>query len=365
MSEKFNIQKVLVAPLDWGLGHATRDISLIRAFINNGYEVIIGAEGAQASLLRIEFPSVRILPLGGYQVQYSKKRWSFYLKLLRQLPRLRRIITEEHHWLDNIIDEHQLDLVISDNRFGLYTKKIPCIFITHQLTVKAPFVWAEKIIQKINYQFINKFNSCWVPDTAGNNNAAGILSHPVNLPRIKVQYIGLLSRFRFQAEKKQYDYCILLSGPEPQRTLLEEKIMKEIVSVNAKILLVRGKPGSSKVLDVPANVEVTNHLPTQELQAAILQSEYIVCRGGYTSLMELLSLQKKMILIPTPGQTEQEYLAEKLMAENYCFSVTQANFDCLKHFAAAKKFNYRLPSFPLFKEADISDLLKSSLMDLQ
>ncbi len=364
MSEKFNIQKVLVAPLDWGLGHATRDISIIRALINNGYEVILGAEAAQASLLRTEFPSLLILPLPGYHVKYSKNRWTFFWKLMIQVPRLQKIIKEENQWLDRVINEHGLDLVISDNRFGLYTKKIPCFFITHQLTVKAPFVWAEKMMQRINYHFINKFNSCWVPDTAGNNNAAGILSHPVTLPKIKVQYIGLLSRFRFQVEKKLYDYCILLSGPEPQRTLLEEKIMNEIALVNAKVLLVRGKPGSTEVLTVPANVEVTNHLPTEELQAALLQSEYIVCRGGYTSLMELLSLQKKMILIPTPGQTEQEYLAEKLMANNFCFSVTQHNFDCLKHFALAKKFNYRLPSFPLFKEADIIALLKNSLSSL-
>jgi len=357
----FNIQKVLVAPLDWGLGHATRDISIIRALIANGYEVVIGAEGAQANLLQTEFPALQILPLIGYHVRYSKSKWGFLLKILMQIPHLARIIKAENHWLNSIIDEQHIDLVISDNRFGLHSKKIPCIFITHQLTVKAPFAWLEKMMQSVNYSYINQFNCCWVPDVAGDENAAGILSHPVKLPNIKVKYLGLLSRFHLQAEKKQYDYCILLSGPEPQRTLLEEKLMAGVASINGKILLVRGKPGSSEVLKVPENVEVRNHLPGAELQKAVLQSEYIVCRGGYTSLMELLSLKKKMLLIPTPGQTEQEYLAKKLMESNCCLSITQDEFDCVKHFAMAKDFTYRLPAFPLFTEDSISDLLKDSV----
>jgi len=357
----FNIRKVLVAPLDWGLGHATRDICIIRALIANGYEVVMGAEGAQATLLQTEFPSLQILPLIGYHVRYSKNKWGFLLKILMQIPRLARTIKAENHWLDRIIDEQQIDLVISDNRFGLHSKKIPCIFITHQLTVKAPFAWLEKMMQSVNYSYINQFNCCWVPDVAGDENAAGILSHPVKLPIIKVTYLGLLSRFHLQAEIKQYDYCILLSGPEPQRTLLEEKLMAGISSINGKILLVRGKPGSSEVLKVPENVEVRNHLPGMEMQKAIMQSEYIVCRGGYTSLMELLSLKKKMLLIPTPGQTEQEYLAKKLMESNCCLSITQDEFDCVKHFAMAKDFTYRLPAFPLFNENSITHLLKDSV----
>ena len=361
LEAKFNIQKVLVAPLDWGLGHATRDISLIRALITNGYEVVMGAEGAQASLLQTEFPSLQILPLPGYRVRYSKSKWGFLFKILMQVPRLRRVIREENQWLDTIIDQQRVDIVISDNRFGLHTKKIPCIFITHQLTVKAPFVWAERIMQRVNYYYINQFSSCWVPDMAGSENAAGILSHPLRLPLTKIQYIGMLSRFHLQAEINQYDYCILLSGPEPQRSLLEEKILSGIGSIKGKILLVRGKPGSNEVIKVPGNVEVRNHLPGPELQKAILQSEYIVCRGGYTSLMELFSLQKKMLLIPTPGQTEQEYLAKKLVEKGFCLSVTQDKLNCAEHFAMAKNFDYRLPAFSLFTENDIPGLLKKSM----
>lgn len=361
MQVNFNIQKVLVAPLDWGLGHATRDISIIRALLANGYTVLIAAEGGQANLLQTEFPSLQILPLAGYRVQYSKSKWGLLFKILQQLPRLGRIIKEEYQWLERIIDEHHIDLVISDNRFGLHTKKIPCIFITHQLTVKAPFGWVERMIQRINYRYIDQFDCCWVPDAAGNANVAGILSHPAQLPAAKLFYTGLLSRFHLQSAVKKYDYCILLSGPEPQRTVLEKKILRDIISVKGNLLLLRGKPGSKEVLKVPANVDVKNHLPTAEMQQAFLQSEYIVCRGGYTSLMELLTLQKKMILIPTPGQTEQEYLAKKLMAEKYCFSVTQDDLDCTKHFEMARNFEYRLAAFQVFNEKDLTNLIQTSL----
>ena len=361
MAANFNIQKVLVAPLDWGLGHATRDISIIRALVANGYEVVLAGVGAQANLLQAEFPSLQILPLGGYHIHYSKTKWGFLFTLLKQIPRVYGVIKTENRWLDTMIDEHRIDLVISDNRFGLHSPKIPCIFITHQLTVKAPFAWMENRVQKLNYHYINQFTCCWVPDVAGDMNAAGILSHPIKMPGINVQYIGLLSRFQLQNETRQYDYCILLSGPEPQRTMLEQKIISGVTSINGKILLVRGKPGSTEMLTVPENVEVKNHLPTAELQKALLQSEIIVCRGGYTSVMELLSLKKKMLVIPTPGQTEQEYLAKRLMENHICPTVTQDELDCARHFTMAIGYQYVFPEFTLFNAEDISSLLKRSL----
>jgi uncharacterized protein (TIGR00661 family) len=350
-----------VAPLDWGLGHATRDISIIRALVANGYEVVLAAEGIQAALLQTEFPELDILPLGGYHIHYSKTKWGFLFTILQQIPRVYGVIGKENRWLDTVIDEHKINLVISDNRFGLHSKKVPCIFITHQLTVKAPFAWLEKMMQQVNYHFINQFSCCWVPDVSDDKNIAGILSHPVTLPKIPVHYIGLVSRFQIHAEIKQFDYCVLLSGPEPQRTMLEKKILADAASINGKILLVRGKPGSNEVLNVPQNVAVTNHLPTTDLQKALLQSDIIVCRGGYTSVMELLSLKKKMLVIPTPGQTEQEYLAVRLMEEKICLSTTQDKLNCTKDFALAKEFQYQFPDFTLFKEEQMVDLVKRSL----
>jgi len=357
----FNIQKILIAPLDWGLGHATRCIPIIRALIANGYEVIVAAEGSQAQLLRTEFPSLAILSLKGYRVRYSKSKWGLAFTLLTQLPRLQRTIKQEHCWLDSMIDEHHIDLVISDNRYGLSSRKIPCIFITHQLTIKAPFAWFEKVLQRINYRYINQYNSCWVPDVAGDVNAAGVLSHPAILPRTKVHYIGLLSRFQLRLVEKKYDYCVLLSGPEPQRTLLEKKLLAGLSSEQGKILLVRGKPGSDDVIHTSHPIEIKNHLPGDELQEAILQSEYIISRSGYTTVMELLSLQKKAILIATPGQTEQEYLAKKLNADHICMSAAQDDFNCVQIIEKAKDFPYKMTLLKGFDGDSITDLLKASV----
>jgi uncharacterized protein (TIGR00661 family) len=349
-----------VAPLDWGLGHATRCIPIIRALIASDYEVILAAEGSQAHLLQTEFPALEILPLAGYRVKYSKRKWGLPFKLFIQLPRLYRIIKKENRWLSAIIDQHHIDLVISDNRYGLFSRKIPCIFITHQLTIKAPFVWLERIIQRFNYHYIHQYNSCWVPDIAGNFNAAGLLSHPVILPDTNVHYIGLLSRFQMKVATEKYKYCILLSGPEPQRTLLENTLLAGLSKVAEKILLVRGKPGSKEILETPGHIEVKNHLPGPALQQALLESEYVISRSGYTTVMELLSLQKKSVLIPTPGQTEQEYLAKKLQEETICMSVDQDIFN-VEHLLRAKAFTYRLQLLPLFDGSKISDLLKISI----
>jgi len=361
LAGNFNIQRVLVAPLDWGLGHATRCIPLIRALLLNGYEVVLAAEKAQAALLQQEFPQLQCLHLEGYRVRYSRSRWLLPLRIIMQVPRLLRIIKKEHAWLQGVLRSHRINLVISDNRFGLYTDAVPCIFITHQLTIKAPFRWLEKKMQQVNYRYINHFTACWVPDAAGEPNLAGVLSHPRLIPSIKPVYIGLLSRMQYEVTPKQYDYCILLSGPEPQRSILEEKIYRGIASIPGNILLVRGLPGQEAELSLPSHVTVRNHLGTEAIQQAILQSEYIICRSGYTTLMELVSLRKKAILIPTPGQTEQEYLAERLFRSGTFYMVPQEMFSVEKDLTEASTFPYKHLDIPLF-EADEAGRLLSETM---
>jgi UDP:flavonoid glycosyltransferase YjiC (YdhE family) len=358
LTANFNIRKVLVAPLDWGLGHATRCIPLIRALLAEGLEVRYAAEGAQAALLQQEFPSLVCLPLKGYRVTYTRKQWWFPVKMLLQLPRLFATVRKEHAWLDQTITDQGIDLVISDNRYGLWSKKVPTVFITHQLTIKAPNDRIQNWLQRNSYRYINRFHTCWVPDAPGEKNAAGILSHPQTLPSIPVRWIGLLARFEPKPSAIVYDYCIALSGPEPQRTMLEQKILKAAGKLPGKILLVRGKPGTAETIEAPANMVVKNHLDTGAMQEAILQSEYIVSRSGYTTIMELIALKKKMILIPTPGQTEQEYLAERLMRTNAAFVVSQESFDVVRHLEIAKTFHYQIGDLPVFETGDMAMLLK-------
>ncbi|HJV20940.1 MAG TPA: glycosyltransferase [Sediminibacterium sp.] len=351
--------KVLVAPLDWGLGHATRCIPIVRGLLNSGHEVVLGAEKEQAALLHQEFPQLGIIPLKGYRVRYSRSGLFFALKLMTQLPRIYAAIRQEHRWLAKIIVAEKITCVISDNRFGLYHATVPCFFITHQLTIKAPFQWVERLLRFINYRFINRFKACWVPDMAEAPGIAGVLSHPPEMPEVPVFYINLLSRFVAATVPVKYDVCILLSGPEPQRSLLEEKILGQVSRIKASILLVRGRPGDTGLPAMPAHVTVVNHLPGETLGAAIQQSGLIVSRSGYTTVMELLALQKKMILIPTPGQTEQEYLAGCLLQAGWAMVLQQDNVELETALARAEQFVFKQGEVQLFNNEKITGLIEN------
>lgn len=359
MSTDFNIQTVLVAPLDWGLGHATRCVPLIHALTDAGYRVLIATDGPQEKLLKKEFPDLHFLKLPGYQIRYSRSRGWLPLKIIQQLPALLRIVHWEHRWLQKTINEYAVDLVISDNRYGLWTNKIPSVFISHQLTIKAPYNWLEKLIQIINYRYINRFTVCWVPDMEKDQGLAGILSHPVKQPKLRVEYMGLLTRFKGQATRGKSRVTVLLSGPEPQRTLLEEKIVEQAKQTQQPITLVRGLPAAEEKLKLPLFIQQYNHLETAELQNLLQQSEPVIVRSGYTSLMELLQLQIKTVLVPTPGQTEQEYLANALHEKGYAVQMSQEIFDLAKAIARSRSHEYRFPELSLFDAEKIKTLIAS------
>jgi len=342
---KINIQRVLVAPLDWGLGHATRCIPIIKALLQHQYSVFVACNATQQSLLEKEFSNIQFIELDGYNIQYTKQKWWFPFKMVLQVNRIYKTIKKEHIWLQNIIETYQIDLVISDNRYGLHSTKIPCVFITHQLLVKAPFHWLELCIQKQLYKYIQQFSSVWVPDFASENQIAGKLSHPTQKPTIPIHYIGILSRFDvIKNATNLYRYCIIISGPEPQRTLLEEIIFKQIQNTIQPIVFVRGLPKATNVLSTNnSNITIYNHLDGASLNALIQSSEFIVCRSGYTTIMELLHLQKKAILIATPGQTEQEYLAQLLHEKKYAVCIPQNRFNFQKVTDLANAFVYKTP----------------------
>jgi len=197
-NKKKDCKRVLVAPLDWGLGHATRCIPIIYELLEQGCSVIIAASGPTEILLKKEFPELIFLPLKGYAVRYSKKKSWLPLTIFFQIPSIITSICYEHCWLKKIVKEKDIDLVISDNRFGLYHATIPSVYITHQLLIKTGDRFTENIAQQIHFHFIKKFTQCWVPDAEENNNLAGELSHPKKHPD-NIKYIGPLSRF----EKKK------------------------------------------------------------------------------------------------------------------------------------------------------------------
>jgi UDP-N-acetylglucosamine transferase subunit ALG13 len=338
-------KKLLVAPLDWGLGHATRCVPVIRDLLNNNCEVWLAGEGAQEKLLREEFPSLAFLPLKGYRIKYAKKALTG--KILLQIPSILRSVKEENKWLKEQVSKFGFEAVISDNRYGLYHEKVFSVFITHQLCIKSSLgKWTEKILQQWNYKFINRFHECWVPDEEGENNLAGELSHPAKLPKVPVKYIGALSRFFSFSPLREggiKDHLlIILSGPEPQRTILENKVVDQIVNYPATATIVRGLPGEKDIIPSTNTIHFYNHLSSEELNNEAMKAEFIISRSGYSTVMDIAALRKKSILIPTPGQTEQEYLGDHLMKKQFSFCLDQNSFSLLKNVEEARNFEYRL-----------------------
>lgn len=362
MAKKINnlIQScnVLVAPLDWGLGHATRCIPVIKCLQESGFNVYVAATGKNRILLENELSGVNFIELRGYNIIYSKGKNNFKLKLLSQLPKILKAVKQENKWLNQVIQKYAIKIVISDNRFGLHNADVYSVFITHQLHIETGIKFFNRIAQKINYAYIQKFSECWVPDFADEPSLAGELSHPQKNPSIPIKYIGPQSRLKRTVTAKLYDLVIMLSGPEPQRTNLEKLFLEEILpGTSKKILFIRGMPASLQTLPNRENIIFYNHVKSEKLSEILCAAKMVVCRGGYSTVMDLVALQVNALLIATPGQTEQEYLALHLHKTGY--------FQYIKQDAGAIKIalNYSIQKtqFPLTNNY----LLKKAVEDLR
>lgn len=303
-------KRILVAALNWGLGHAARCIPIIKELQLNDFKPIIASDGYALELLKKEFPHLDHIELPSYNIQYAKKGSDLKWKMIMNSPRIIKAIKEERKITKKIVENYNIEGIISDNRFGVRSKKLKTnVFITHQLNVLSGNT--SFLSSYLHQQYISKFDQCWVPDVAGENNLSGILGHLKKKPE-NVKYIGPLSRLEKRNTPICYDFLVLLSGPEPQRSILESILLKEFKTFEAKILFIRGVISEEKLNFEKPNINIKNYLYGKALQEAINNSNYIVSRSGYTTLMDLAKLEKKAFFIPTPGQEEQEYLAERL-----------------------------------------------------
>jgi UDP-N-acetylglucosamine transferase subunit ALG13 len=343
--------KILIAPLDWGLGHATRIIPIVHYLQQVQCQIWIAASGQTEKVLKETFPGIPFLHLDGYKVNYQGRYGSFSLKMASQIPKIIRAVHFENDWLNKNQEIYHWDAVISDNRYGLYHKELRSAFITHQLNIKTGMgLWVDKLIRWANQFFISKFDECWIPDAAGSINLAGELSHG-DIPENAV-YIGPLSRFSKGNDSIPGLLLVILSGPEPQRSILEKILEKQLSAYPGKVCIVRGIPGEKIKPEDSANVQWYNHLPAKDLQELMSAAELVICRSGYTTVMDLVKMQKKAILVPTPGQTEQEYLAVYLMQQQLFLSEQQDEIDIQRTLQKAATFMFRIPllSFDLYQE---------------
>jgi predicted glycosyltransferase len=318
-SPKQNTSKtILVAPLNWGLGHAARCIPIIRSLLQNNFSVLLGSDGSALALMRLEFPDLDYVLLPEYHITYPDNAKNLKAHLISQIPSIFRAMREEKVIVGQLVAQGRIDGVISDNRFGVRHKDIPSVFVSHQIRVLSG--WSTFITSFAHQQIIKKFDQCWVPDYPGKENLSGAMGHVSNWQH-PMRYLGPLSRMKPFKTPIEYDLLILLSGPEPQRTLLEQKLVSELQNSSRRILMVRGVVTNQQQKEKQGVIQTINFLTSAALEQAINSSTLILCRSGYTNIIDLSILQKKVFFIPTPGQYEQEYLARRLKRLNqaaYC-----------------------------------------------
>ncbi|KAF0199071.1 MAG: glycosyltransferase 28 domain protein [Bacteroidetes bacterium] len=359
--------RILICPLDWGLGHATRCIPLIEELRKNGAHVILAADGPQLNLLRTEFPEADWITFPGYRVRYGKKTGAG-LSILFSAPRLLYSILKEHFSIKSLIRKYNINGLISDNRYGLWNSKVRTVFITHQLNIIAPpaLRFAEPFLRAFTRYFAAKFDECWIPDTKGENNLSGKLSHGYKLPG-NAGYIGILSRFSKPSDYKNennYDIVAMVSGPEPQRTVFENRLLDQLPVKDKKCLLLRGIPGENTITPLRQNLDIAGHLHSERLLSILKIQPVVICRSGYSTLMDLAYTGNKALLVPTPGQTEQEYLASHLAQKGRYFTSNQDKINLRNSITDAENSKAANPftstaEYPAFVSSYLNRISKS------
>ena len=325
MPQKNEINKtVLVTVLDWGLGHATRTIPIIQSLEKTGVTLLIASSGSALTVLQRAFPSLPSYKLPGYAIQYptSNMLWNIGY----QMPKIIWVIIREFLIIQRIARSQNVDIIITDNRYGCFSWRRHSIFMTHQLYIKSGIKWLDPLLKWVHLSWIRFFDECWIPDFPDTPGLAGCLAHPK--PNQRYHYIGLLSRFKPVKVKTEDFILVILSGPEPQRSRLEQKLLLTLAELSHPIVLIRGLPNTQDHSLPPyPNIKIIPYLSGKPLSILLQRAKFVICRSGYSSMMDLITLQKQAFLIPTPGQTEQIYLAQWATQNQWFFHQQQDELD--------------------------------------
>ncbi len=299
---------VLFAPLNWGLGHASRSIPLIQQAIEQGCEVLIASDNEALDLLEGEFPQIKTFKLPSYHIQYRFE--SIVLNILRQLPYIITNYYKEKKAIHRLVTENKINLIVSDNRFGAFSKSCKSVYITHQLNILHPWKIVGWLGTLMHHWVMLPFDEIWVPDHEDEGNLSGNLSKLNTYTNKKMQWIGPLTRLKKMVTSSSPNkVLVIISGPEPQRSYFEASVADALISISKETLMIRGT-NKTVLNDVSYHFSYKNMAQTQEIQQAISDATVIICRSGYSSIMDLSIFDKNIIFIPTPGQTEQLYLGK-------------------------------------------------------
>jgi hypothetical protein len=317
-------RRALVCALDWGLGHVARTTPLVRELLGRGAEVVLASNGRSADWWRREFPDLELRELPDYAVRYAPGPW-LVPSLLLSLGRVRRAIRAESALVESWKGEG-FDFVLSDNRYGCAIPGVTSVLLTHQLRLAAPsgLGWTERLGERAMARFARPFSEVWIPDREYGQILSGRLGHP-SRPDLfpPLRFVGPLSRFSTTVPDPvwsgPWDSVGLVSGPEPTRTDFENALRALFARRPGRHLLVRGRPDLETASSPnPGGTVEVPHLGSPQLAAALRGATEIVCRGGYSTVMDLDALGllgPRCLFVPTPGQTEQETLARDLAAQ--------------------------------------------------
>jgi hypothetical protein len=306
-------KKILLSPLDWGMGHTTRCVSIIRQLLAQDNSLTFAGNESQTGFMRREFSEIECVHLEGYNIFLDSKR-NTYRQMMNQALKINGASKSENRWLKKYCETNDVDIIISDNRYGFYHTEIPSIFITHQLKLQIPTL--AGLTSNLIQSRVNKFDCCWIPDDE--RNLSGELSNAkLEIPALR---IGILNRFVKIETDEDLDILVILSGPEPSRTTFEKQCID---------YLRKNEVGSAAIVgsgNDQHQYEMYSNPSTKEMENLIARSCLVLSRAGYTSIMEMVDLQQNAVLIPTSGQFEQEYLSEHIQISHINFQTESEAF---------------------------------------
>jgi len=347
MNERMQARRIFFAPLDWGLGHVTRILPLIRRFLQQGDQVYVATRGRALELLKRETPACAFLDFPQYPIRYPRSKYFVTRFMFITYPQMLLAMWKEKQALHKLHQLHHFDIIFSDNRFCVNLPGVRCYLISHQLRYKLPWLISqfEMIPEYFNYLFFNKYDRIIVPDYANEQQLTGELSHRMRfLSESRLLYAGILCDLPPSTETSpgKIDYLILVSGPEPQRSIFERIIFTQVNLLPGRVVVALGTP-EKKYRIRKGNAIFYSYLNREQIAEYMRQADFIICRSGYTTIMEMVELKKKGVFIPTPGQIEQEYLARYYLKRGWCFYMPQNKFNLHTAVKEGKKY----PGFPV------------------